>query len=142
MGVSEPQSLLRELAEAGLVVEYTREASALKGHAHVLTARLTGRLIGNGPHGSAQFLIEPGSASPPLALDVVLDQCLLWADGRSPIALSCERVGTSGLPHECDAIYHVAEWLPALLRAGLISLDRVAAGEEVTLLCRVRYALR
>jgi hypothetical protein len=132
-GLREPEALLRELAEAHLVVEYAHEPAAIGLHASDHTARFTGRFTGNGPHRSARFLVGVGAAAPFLSVDVVLYEFLLWADGRASIAEQCARLATGGLPRGFSPVQHVVESLPVLLRAGVISLDRVSGAERPTM---------
>ena len=122
--VPEPEGLLRQLFDAYLVVEFDSDPRTIERHAYDLAARFTGRFTGNGPHRSDRFLISTGTAGPFWAADVVLYEFLLQADGTTCIAQQCTRLGAGRLPPGFSSIRHVVEWLPALLRVGLVNLDR------------------
>jgi hypothetical protein len=128
-GMAEPDRVLRELAEAGLVIDSAVDPASARHLAGGHAVRFTGRLVGNGPHQSPRFLVGAGTAAPPLTVDVVVYQFLLWADGRASITDQCARLDTGGVPWCSDAAAHVAGWIPALLSADLISLDLVVSAE-------------
>jgi hypothetical protein len=122
-GVADPVRTLLELEAASLVMTYADEPGSARRMATGLSVRLTGQLIGNGPHQSPHFLLSAGGAAPQLRVDVVVYQFLLWADGRTPIAELCARIDVAGPNPAFDAEMHVVGWIPALMRAGLIGLD-------------------
>jgi hypothetical protein len=129
-GVAEPAQTLTELEAAGLVLTYGDEPGSVERVTTGLNARLTGRLIGNGPHASPRFLVSAHAAAAQLAVDALVYQFLLLADGRTSIADVCTRID-SGMPGpDVDAISHVASWIPRLLRAGLIVLDLADPANE------------
>lgn len=122
-GVAEPDRTLLELEAAGLVITCADDPASAQQMATSLTARLTGRLIGNGPHQSPHFLVSARSEAPALRVDVVVYQFLLWTDGRRSIAQMCAEIDTGPHGARFDTAAHVVGWIPALLRASLIGLD-------------------
>jgi hypothetical protein len=122
-GVADPPAVLAELEAARLVTTYADEPSSTRSLAAALSIRLTGRLIGNGPHRSPQFLVAAVGATRQLRVDVVVYQVLLWADGRASIAGLCAKIDTEKPDPAFDAEKHVVGWIPSLMRAGLIGLD-------------------
>jgi hypothetical protein len=122
-GVVEPTRTLLGLETAGLVLTCADEPDSVRRVTSGLSARLTGRLIGNGPYTSPRFLVSAHAAAPQLTVDVVIYQFLLWADGRTPIADLCAQIDLGESPPGFDAAAHVAGWIPRLLQAGLIGLD-------------------
>lgn len=122
-GVADPPAVLAELEASRLVMAYTEELSSIRSLTASLSLRLTGRLIGNGPHRSPQFLVAAPGAAPQLRVDVVVYQVLLWADGQTSIAGLCARIDTATPDPALDTEEHVVGWIPALMRAGLIGLD-------------------
>jgi hypothetical protein len=129
-GVAEPAQILADLEMAGLVLIYSDEPSSADRVATGLTARLIGRLIGNGPHASPRYLVAAHASAPQLAVDVLVYQFLLFADGRSSIAHVCTRIDTGKSGPDIDAVSHVASWIPRLLQAGLITLDLADPADE------------
>lgn len=124
-GVAEPARTLLGLEKAGLVLTCSDEPGSVRHLTTGLSARLTGRLIGNGPHASPAFLVSAHAAAARLTVDVVIYQFLLWADGRTPIADLCGQIDLGGSRPVFDAAAHVAGWIPRLLQVGLIGLDLV-----------------
>lgn len=122
-GVADPAAVLARLEAAGFVAAYADEPGPTRDLAAMLSVRLTGRLIGNGPYQSPYFLVAAHGAAPQLRVDAVVYQVLLWADGRTSIAGLCARIDTTAAGPAFDAGMHVAGWIPRLMRAGLIGLD-------------------
>jgi hypothetical protein len=122
-GIADPGQTLAELEAESLVITCTDDRESIQRIANALTATCTGRLLGNGPHQSPRFLVGDGATAPPLTVDVVVYQFLLWADGRTSIADQSAKIDTQRLDPGFDAKVHVASWIPTLLRAGLIRLD-------------------
>jgi hypothetical protein len=123
-GVADPAAVLAGLAAARLVMSYADEPEPVRNVAAGLSVRLTGRLIGNGPYQSPHFLVAPyGGATPQLRVDVLVYQFLLRADGRTSVAELCATLDT--VPPDPGFVVerHVAGWIPALMRAGVIGLD-------------------
>lgn len=129
-GVPDPPAVLAGLEAARLVMTYADEPSSMRRVAAGLSIRLTGRLIGNGPHRSPQFLVAPPGTAPQLRVDVVLYQVLLWADGRTSIAGLCAKIDTAAPDPALDAEKHVIGWIPPLMRAGLVGLDLADPPDE------------
>jgi hypothetical protein len=126
-GVQAPGRTLLELEAAGLVITCADDPASVQHMAAGLTVRLTGRLIGNGPHQSPRFLVSAGAGAPALRVDVVVYQFLLWADGKRSIAQICTEIDTGPQGARFDAAGHVVGWIPALLRASLVGLDLAGA---------------
>jgi hypothetical protein len=122
-GIPEPARRLLDLEAASLVITRADEPESVRSMAAGLSARLTGRLAGNGPHQSPRFLVSARAAAPQLTVDVVVYQFLLWTDGRRSIAQVCTEIDTGPEGASFDAAAHVVGWIPALLRASLIGLD-------------------
>jgi hypothetical protein len=122
-GVANPVAVLAGLEQARLVMTYADQPSSMRSVAAGLSARLTGRLIGNGPHQSPHFLVAAPGEAPQLQVDVVVYQVLLWADGKTSIAGLCAKIDTAVPDPAFDAEKHVIGWLPPLMRVGLIGLD-------------------
>jgi hypothetical protein len=121
-GIADPGQTLAELKAESLVITCTDDRESIQRIANALTVTFTGRLLGNGPHQSPHFLVGDG-ATPPLTVDVVVYQFLLWADGRTSIAEQSAGIDAQRLDPDFDTTVHVASWIPTLLRAGLIRLD-------------------
>jgi hypothetical protein len=122
-GVADAAAVLAELEAARLVLTYTGQPGSWRSLAAGLTIRLTGRLIGNGPHQSPSFLVASSATAPQVQVDPVVYQALLWADGRTSIAGLCSRIDTRAAGPAFDAAQHVVSWIPRLMRTGLIKLD-------------------
>jgi hypothetical protein len=122
-GVADPAAVLAELETARLVLTDTGEPGSRRALAAGLSVRLTGRLIGNGPHQSPSFLVAASGATTQLRVDPVIYQVLLWADGRTSLADLCVRIDTSAADPAFDVAQYVVGWIPQLLRTGLIGLD-------------------
>lgn len=122
-GVADPAAVLARLEAARLVVTYADEPAPVRDIATRLSARLTGRLIGNGPHRAPHFLVATYGAVPQLRVDAVVYQFLLSADGRTSIAGLCATIDTAAAGPAFDAERHVMGWIPTLMRASLIGLD-------------------
>ena len=116
-GVADPAAVLTELEAARLVVAHADEPDSVRSMAADLSARLTGRLIGNGPHQAPYFLVAPQGAAPRLRVGLVVYQFLLWADGRTSIAGLCAKIDTEAAGPGLDATKHVVSWIPLLMRA-------------------------
>ena len=122
-GMAEPAAVLAGLEAARLVITYADEPEPVRDIAARLSVRLTGRLIGNGPHKSPHFLVAPYGAATQLRVDVIVYQFLLWSDGRTSVAGLCAAMDTKPPDPAFDAEGHVVSWIPALMRAGVIGLD-------------------
>ncbi len=131
-GIDRPDEQLRELLTDHLMVEQARDPDELLRQAAAHAVRFIGYFIGNGPSRSPRFLVKAGAeASSVLAIDVVLYQFLLRADGTVPIAELCARLDIDGMPDDVDPARHVMEQLPVLLRAGVIGLEPHITDEQM-----------
>jgi hypothetical protein len=119
-GIPDAADRIRELGEAGLLVEEGPSAAECIGR---LALRLIGECLGNGTDVSPVFLVG-GRKGNRLQVDAYLFEVLLRCDGVSPVSITCDSLDKSrSEPGYRPRIQTLTDGLPALIRNEVVLLE-------------------
>jgi hypothetical protein len=127
-GVTDPDQVIGVLIAGNLMAVQTDEPAAAAREATRLAVRLTGQLVGNGPHRSPGFPVRATAGDQStVAVDALIYEFLLRADGMNSIAAQCAQMEALEAGLSAGLQEHVYRWVPILLRNGILALD-IATG--------------